>query len=100
MVCGILIFFHYTPKEIRCFTHDRVVEEISWAASHSQVTYRLELAILAICKKATQKFATEVLHLPRSTLSDILHRVINREREGHKMRGLRTMGIVLWATVH
>ena len=93
VVCGIPIFFHYAPKEIRCSTHGRVVEDIPWAASHSQVTYRLELAILAICKKATQKFAAEVLHLPTSTLSDRLHRVINREREGHKMRGLRTMGV-------
>jgi transposase len=40
-----------------------------------------------------QKEAAKQLHLAPSTLSDLLHRVINRVREGHWIRGLRKIGI-------
>jgi len=41
----------------------------------------------------TQKAAAEILKMPTSTLSDLLHRVINRARDGHRIRGLTTVGI-------
>jgi transposase len=34
-----------------------------------------------------------MLGLATSTLSDLLHRIIERERQGHKIRGLKTIGI-------
>jgi transposase len=41
----------------------------------------------------TQKAAGELLHLPRSTFSDILHRTITRVRDGHRIRGLKSIGV-------
>ena len=41
----------------------------------------------------TQKAAAELLHLARSTFSDILHRTITRLRDGYRVRGLKTIGI-------
>ena len=41
----------------------------------------------------TQKAAAELLHVPASTLSEQLHRSIERHREGHRVRGLRIVGI-------
>jgi transposase len=92
-ILGIRIIFHYAPKEIECPTHGRVQEEIPWAAAYSRVTYRLEYRICALCQIMTQKAAAEILKMPSSTLSDLLHRVINRARDGHRIRGLTTVGI-------
>jgi transposase len=58
-----------------------------------QHTYRFEYAILRLCQVMTQKAAGELLHVPASTLSDQLHRSIERQREGHRIRGLRVVGI-------
>jgi transposase len=41
----------------------------------------------------TQKAAAQLLHIARSTLSDLLHRTIERLREGHHIRGLRSVGV-------
>jgi transposase len=41
----------------------------------------------------TQKAAAQLLGISPSTLSDLLHRAIQRGREGHKIRGLKTIGI-------
>jgi len=41
----------------------------------------------------TQKAAAKILHIPKSTLSDLLHRAINRIRDGHRIRGLKSIGI-------
>ena len=41
----------------------------------------------------TQKAAATMLKIPKSTLSDMLHRTITRIREGHRIRGLKTIGI-------
>jgi transposase len=41
----------------------------------------------------TQKAAAKILHIPDSTLSDLLHRAINRIRSGHRIRGLKSIGI-------
>jgi transposase len=41
----------------------------------------------------TQKAAAKILNIPASTLSDMLHRTITRIREGHRIRGLKTIGI-------
>ena len=92
-ILGMRILFHYAPKEIECPTHGRVQEEIPWAAAYSRVTYRLEYRICALCPIMTQKAAAEILKVPTSTLSDLLHRVITRTRDGHRIRGLRTVGV-------
>ncbi|KPA15989.1 transposase, partial [Candidatus Magnetomorum sp. HK-1] len=41
----------------------------------------------------TQKAASEILRLATSTFSDLLHRVINRVREGHKIKDIKSIGI-------
>ena len=66
---------------------------ISWSASHSRITYRLELNIVMMAKDMTQKAVSKLLKLPTSTLSDIIHRVITRQRKGHKIRGLKVIGV-------
>lgn len=90
---GMRILFWYTPKEILCPTHGRVQEEIPWAPAYSRVTYRLEWRICALCQIMTQKAAAETLKMATSTLSGLLHRVIQRVREGHKIRGVKTLGV-------
>jgi transposase len=49
--------------------------------------------MLVYCQLMTQKAAARLLRLPKSTLSDLLHRVIKRLRDGHRIRGLKTIGI-------
>ncbi len=92
-VCGWRVWLLYHPREIRCPTHGRVVEEIPWAERFSRVTYRFEYAMLRYCQTMTQKAASELLRISASTLSDLLHRSITRLREGHRIRGLKTIGI-------
>ena len=83
----------YAPKEIQCPTHGRVQEEIPWAPAYARVTYRLEWRLCALCQIMTQTAAAEILRLPTSTLSNLLHRVITRVRDGHTIRGLTTLGV-------
>jgi len=92
-VCGWTVFFHYCPKEIMCQTHGRIQEEIPWADRHARVTYRLEFLVLVYSQLMPQKSAAEVLRLPTSTFSDILHRAIERLRDGHRIRGLKALGV-------
>jgi len=92
-ICGWSVFFWYYPKEISCPTHGRVQEEIPWAESYARVTYRFEYIMLVYCQLMTQKAAAKILHIPKSTLSDQLHRTITRIRDGHRIRGLRSVGI-------
>ena len=84
-VCGIIVYFVYSPREILCRTHGRIQEDIPWAAPHSRITYRFEYSLLIYCTVMTQKAAAQLLKISASTLSDILHRVISRIREGHKI---------------
>ena len=93
VVAGWKIILLYAPKEIMCPTHGRQQEEIPWASVNSQCTYRFEFAMLMYAKTMTLKSTSELLKSPISTLSDRLHRSINRVRNGHKIRGLRTIGI-------
>jgi len=92
-ICGWSVFFWYYPKEISCPTHGRVQEEIPWAESYARVTYRFEYIMLVYCQLMTQKAAAKILHIPKSTLSDQLHRTITRTRDGHRIRGLKSIGI-------
>ena len=92
-VMGLRIVLWYAPKEVQCPTHGRVQEEIPWAPPYARVTYRLEWRLCALCQIMTQKAAAEILRLPTSTLSNLLHRVITRVRHGHTIRGLTTLGV-------
>ena len=93
VVCRWAVFFHYYPREIECLTHGRTQELIPWADAYGRVTYRLEFLVLSYSQLMTQKAAYELLHVPRSTFSDILHRTITRLRDGHRVRGLKALGI-------
>ncbi len=57
------------------------------------MTYRLEFLVLTYSQLMTQKAAAELLHLATSTFSDLLHRTITRVRDGHRIRGLTSIGI-------
>lgn len=92
-VCGWVVYLLYTPKEIECPTHGRVQEEIPWASSYARITYRLEYLVLVYSQLTTQKAAAQLLHMAGSTLSDILHRTINRIRDGHRVRDLTAIGL-------
>ena len=92
-VAGWKVILHYSPKVIMCPTHGKIQEDIPWAATNSQCTYRFEYIMLSFSKSMTQKEVANLLKVPCSTLSDRLHRVINRERAGHKIRGVTTIGI-------
>jgi transposase len=92
-VCGWTVFFVYAPKEIQCPTHGRIQERIPWADTYARVTYRFEFLLLTYSQLMTQKAAAQLFHMPKSTLSDILHRTINRVRDGHRIRGLKCIGV-------
>jgi transposase len=92
-VCRWSIWLEFSPREILCPTHGRLQEDIPWAEPLSRVTYRFEYAMLRYCQIMTQKAAAEVLRIPSSTLSDLLHRTITRLRKGHRIRGLKKIGI-------
>jgi transposase len=92
-ICGRKVFFIYYPREIICRQHGRVQEDIPWAAPNARVTHRFEYALLIYGTIMTQKAAAQLLKIATSTLSDLLHRVIDRTRKGHKIRNLRTIGI-------
>lgn len=92
-ICGWSVLFHYRPREIMCRRHGRVQELIPWADAYARVTYRFEYVMLLYCQLMTQKGAAKILHVPKSTLSDQLHRTIGRLREGHRIRDLKTIGI-------
>ena len=90
---GCQIELSYFPREIICPTHGRVQENIPWADTYSRVTYRFEYAMLIYCQIMTQKAAAMLLHINTSTLSDMLHRAIERLRDGHRIRGLKSVGV-------
>jgi transposase len=92
-ICGWSVFFWYCPREIYCITHGRMQEDIPWANTYTRATYRFEYLMFVYCQLMTQKAAAKILHIPKSTISDILHRSINRIRDGHRIRGLKTIGI-------
>lgn len=92
-ICGKDVFFHYTPREIICPTHGRCQEIIPWADTFSQVTYRFEALALRYCQSMAQKDAASFLNISPSTLSGIIHRIISRVRDEHKIRALRTIGV-------
>jgi transposase len=92
-VCGRRVWLLYSQREIRCPTHGRRVEKTPWAAPSARVSYRFEYVMLRYCRAMPQAVAAQLLGVAPSTLSDILHRVIERQRQGHKIRGLITVGI-------
>lgn len=90
---GLAVTLTYCPREIICPTHGRVQEDIPWAASHSRTTLRFDFQVMRMCKVMTQKEAAAQLGVPASTLSDMLHNGVARYRSGHKLRGLKNLGI-------
>jgi transposase len=92
-ICGWSVFLWYCPRELLCPIHHRVQEDIPWANPYSHITYRFEYSLFIYCQLMTQKAAAKLLHIPQSTLSDLLHRSITRLRSGHKIRGLKSIGI-------
>jgi transposase len=90
---GCQVELIYFPREIECPTHGRVQERIPWADNYSRVTYRFEYAMLIYCQIMTQKAAAKLLQIAPSTLSDMLHRAIERIRDGHRIRGLKSVGV-------
>jgi transposase len=92
-VCGRSVWLHYCPREIRCRTHGRHIEQIPWAVPSARVSSRFEYLLLRYCQWMPQVIAARMLGIAASTLSDLLHRVIDRERQGHQIRGLKTIGI-------
>lgn len=93
VVSGTSIYFHYRPREIICPTHGRIQERIPWSEAYSRISYRLEYLVLAYSQIMTQKAAAKALNIPKSTFSRILHQGINRIRDGHRIRGLTSIGI-------
>ena len=92
-VGGWEVWLMYAPREILCQTHGRVEESLPWAERYARVTYRYEYVMLRYCQMMTQKAAAELLRISASTLSDQLHRCVKRIRSGHRIRGLKTLGI-------
>jgi transposase len=92
-ICGWSVLLWYSPKEIMCPSHGRRQERIPWADSYARITYRFEYALLVYCQLMTQKAAARFLHIPTSTLSDLLHQSITRLRDGHRIRALRSIGV-------
>jgi len=92
-VGGWALWLTYAPREVVCPTHGRVEESIPWADRYARVSYRYEYLMLRYCQMMSQKAAAQLLQVAPSTLSDQLHRCINRTRSGHRIRGLKTIGI-------
>lgn len=92
-VGGWSVFLVFAPREVRCPTHGRVEEHIPWAEPGARITQRYEYVMLRYCQLMTQKAAAQLLRVPASTLSDQLHRSIERCRAGHRIRDLRMLGI-------
>lgn len=92
-ICGLSLYLWFFPREVICPIHGRVQEDIPWANAYARVTYRFEFALLVYCQLMTQKGAARLLRIPKSTLSDLLHRTITRMRDGHKIRGLKAIGV-------
>lgn len=90
---GIGVYLVYCPREVQCPTHGRVQENIPWAEGQARVTYRFEYALLRFAQQMTQKAGAELLKIPKSTFSDLLHRLVTRVRNGHKIRGLTVLGV-------
>lgn len=93
VVAGVIIYFHYTPREIFCPTHGVIQEQIPWAENYSTITYRLEYLILRYSQIMTQADAAFLLKIPTSTFSNLLHKTITRIRSGHCIRGLVSVGV-------
>jgi transposase len=92
-ICRWSVLFHYHPREIFCPVHHRVQENVPWADTYARVTYRFEYVLVVYCQIMTQKAAARILHIPKSTVSDLLHRIVARIRDGHRIRNLRSIGI-------
>ncbi len=92
-VCGRTVWLQHCPREIRCPTHGRRVEDPPWAEPTARISYRCEYLLLRYCQAMPQKTVSLLLGLAPSTVSDLLHRIVRRARLRHKIRGLKTLGV-------
>ena len=89
---GIKILLWLCPREIECPMHGRLQELISRVARHARITDRLRSRTSMLCRYMTQKAAAEILHVGRSTASDLLDRIITARRDRLRIRGIRSLG--------
>ena len=90
---GRVVWLHYRPREILCPTHGRSQELIPWAAARSRFSFRFEYVMLRLCSMMPQARVADILKVPPSTLADVLHRVVERYRQGHQIQGVTKIGI-------
>ena len=64
-VCGRTVWLQHCPREIRCPTHGRRVEDPPWAEPTARTSYRFEL-LLRYCQAMSQKAASGLLGLAPS----------------------------------
>jgi len=93
VIAGWACVFVYCPREIACPKHGDIQERIPWARPLARTTHRLDFALLTYAKNMTQKMASELLYLPKSTVSDIICKLVNQAREGHSIERITTIGI-------
>ena len=94
-VAGREVSLGYVPREIMCPTHGRTEEDIPWAARHAptgQLSVRVRRAA-PVSGDDAEGCVRAPAYLSASTLSDQLHRSIERYRHGHRVRGVRVIGI-------
>ncbi|MCA1778297.1 MAG: hypothetical protein LC637_02600 [Xanthomonadaceae bacterium] len=78
------VWLMYWPREIHCASMAGSVSAClpwPWSEAEGRVTHRLEclmLRYLRYCQIMPQKAAAELLRLPASILSDLLHRLVRR----------------------
>ncbi|MBD3327908.1 ISL3 family transposase, partial [Candidatus Peregrinibacteria bacterium] len=88
-----LVYFLYRPKVIICPVHGEIQESLAWAAPYSRITLRLEHSIIHLSTIMPQSEVADLVGMASSTVSDTIHRIINRYRENHRIRGLKVIGI-------
>ena len=71
-VCGRTVWLYHRPREIRCPTHGRHVEEVPWAAPSARVSYRFEYLLLTYCQWMPQVVAARLLGPAPSTLQRLV----------------------------
>ena len=91
-VLGIEILLGFCRRRNECPTHARVQRHIPWVDRYARITCRLEWRICVFCRAVPQTATGEILLMPRSTLSGLLHHIIGARFGGYRIRFLRSLG--------